>query len=79
MTSLQYRQVGIACVRIMTKGLRDNRCEDKYAYICSSDLTGTHTIIIFHETYTGLILGLHPASERRGYCVTTSPNGWVQA
>ena len=28
---------------------------------------------------TGLILGLHPANERRRYFVTTSLIGWVQA
>ena len=28
---------------------------------------------------TALILGLHPANERRRYFVTTSFNGWVQA
>ena len=28
---------------------------------------------------TGLILGLHPANERRRYFVTTSPIGWAQA
>ena len=29
--------------------------------------------------YAGLILGLHPANERRGYFVTTSLIGRVQA
>ena len=29
--------------------------------------------------YTGLILGLHPANERRRYFVTTSLIGWTQA
>ena len=29
--------------------------------------------------YTGLILGLRPANERRRYFVTTSLIGWVQA
>ena len=27
--------------------------------------------------YSGLILGLHPANERRCYCVTTSLIGWA--
>ena len=29
--------------------------------------------------YSGLILGLHPANERRRYFVTTSLIGWTQA
>ena len=29
--------------------------------------------------YSELILGLRPANERRGYYVTTSLIGWVQA
>ena len=29
--------------------------------------------------YTGLILGLRPASKRRGYFVKTSLIGWAQA
>ena len=29
--------------------------------------------------YTGLIIGLHPANERRRYFVTTSIIGWMQA
>ena len=29
--------------------------------------------------YTGLILGLRPANERRRYFVTTSLIGWAQA
>ena len=28
---------------------------------------------------TGLILGLHPANERRRYFLTTFPIGWAQA
>ena len=30
-------------------------------------------------TYTGMILGLRPANERRRYFVTTSLIGWAQA
>ena len=30
-------------------------------------------------SYFGLILGLHPANERRRHFVTTSLIGWVQA
>ena len=32
-----------------------------------------------HTVITGLILGLHPANERRGYLITTSLTGWAQA
>ena len=31
-----------------------------------------------HDQYTGLILGLRPANERRRYKVTTSLIGWAQ-
>ena len=31
------------------------------------------------SSYTGLILGFHPANERRRYFVTTSLIGWAQA
>ena len=30
------------------------------------------------DIHAGLILGLHPANERRRYFVTTSLIGWVQ-
>ena len=32
----------------------------------------------FIDTCTGLILGLHPANERRRYKVTASLIGWAQ-
>ena len=32
-----------------------------------------------HDVIAGLILGLHPANERRRYFVTTSLIGWAQA
>ena len=35
--------------------------------------------LYFHYiSYTGLILGLRPANERRRYFVTTSLIGWAQ-
>ena len=33
----------------------------------------------FSYVYTGMVLGLRPANERRRYFVTTSLIGWVQA
>ena len=33
----------------------------------------------YKDNNSGLILGLHPANERRGYFVTTSLIGWVEA
>ena len=34
--------------------------------------------ISFLDVFTGLILGLRPANERRRYTVTPSPIGWAQ-
>ena len=33
---------------------------------------------VFFHTYTGLILGLHPATGRRRYKLTPSLIGWAQ-
>ena len=45
---------------------------DLFTNILQGCFTGTGTII------SGLILGLHPANERRRYKVTPSLIGWVQ-
>ena len=43
-----------------------------------------YLLVIFYDTFditnvfTGLILGLHPANERRRYKVTASLIGWAQ-
>ena len=36
-------------------------------------------LLLIADAIEGLILGLHPASERRRYKVTPSPIGWAQA
>ena len=38
---------------------------------------GTQCLIVSYDT--GMILGFHPASERRRYKVKPSPIGWAQA
>ena len=42
-----------------------------------SDLYSTNVIAVLH-TVSGLILGLHPANDRRRYKVTPSLIGWAQ-
>ena len=56
------------CWLIINKIFRDSY------YITCEPMT-----IQFTDTYTGLILGLHPANERRRYFVTASLIGWAQA
>ena len=52
-------------------------CMDN-ADIESIGLTLISYIYIYHDSYTGLILGLRPANERRRYNVTPSLIRWAQ-
>ena len=44
-----------------------------------NEMEATVETLIQGSSITGLILGLHPANERRRYFVTTSLIGWAQA
>ena len=47
----------------------------EFCYVKSMQLLSLKSM---RNTKPGLILGLHPANERRRYFVTTSHIGWVQ-
>ena len=47
--------------------------------ITNNGISYPGVFLLWPSAYTGLILGLHPANERRRYFVTTSLIGWAQA
>ena len=63
------------CIKFLNSSLPTSRKQKlNLRKICSVTLVNIYTF----SRYTRLILGLHPANERRRYFVTTSLIGWVQ-
>ena len=59
---------------IITVAAQGGSSDDQYLISCVGIVFKIHWAV-----YTGLILGLRPANERRRYFVTTSLISWVQA